>query len=154
MLLLRVAVGAGMTYHGAGKVFGGSIPQFAEGVGKMGFPLPLLFAWLAALSEFAGGICLILGLGTRLAALFVSFTMLVAAFLAHKAHLQLLVALGLFSASPDEIKSWGKPELALAYLAASLAILLMGGGRFSLDKRLFSACPFTRKGDEKPPSER
>lgn len=115
LLWLRVATGAGMAYHGYGKVFTGRMPQFAEGVAKMGFPMPEAFAWAAALSEFAGGILLAVGLATRWSALSICSTMFVAAFIAHRA-------------DPLQVK-----ELALAYLTASAALLLAGPGRFSID---------------------
>ncbi len=116
LLWLRVLTGAGMAYHGYGKVFGGQIGMMAEGLEKMGLPFPSLMAWAAALSEFAGGICLALGLGTQFAALFIFVTMTVAAFKAH-------------AADPFKAK-----ELALAYWAASGALMLTGGGKFSLDE--------------------
>ena len=45
---------------------------------ELGFPIPLVMATLAKGSEFLGGICILLGFYTRIAASFVSFTMLVA----------------------------------------------------------------------------
>lgn len=115
LLWLRVLAGAGMAYHGYGKVFSGRIPQFAEGVAKMGFPMPEVFAWAAALSELAGGALLAVGLATRLSALSIFITMVVAAFVAHRA-------------DPFQVK-----ELALAYLTVSGALLCTGPGRFSVD---------------------
>ncbi len=115
ILWLRVLAGVGIAYHGYGKVFGGHVQMMVEGVGKMGFPAPEFFAWAAALSELAGGIALVVGLGTRVAALFVFITMSVAAFVAHKA-------------DPFQAK-----ELALAYWCASGALMGLGGGLFSLD---------------------
>ena len=56
LLWLRVLMGAGMATHGYGKLFtAGRMEKFATGIGEMGFPLPLLFAWLAALAEFEIG---------------------------------------------------------------------------------------------------
>src|SRR3989338_5873123 len=81
LLWLRVLTGLGMAYHGYGKVFGGSMDKMTEGVAAMGFPAPEFFAWAAALSEFAGGILLVLGLFTRPAALFILITMAVAVFI-------------------------------------------------------------------------
>ena len=78
-------MGSGIAYHGYGKVFGGDITPLTQGVTAMGFPYPEVFAWAAALSEFLGGICIVLGLFTRPAAFFVFATMSVAAFIAHKA---------------------------------------------------------------------
>ena len=55
ILWLRVLMGLGIpSSHGYGKAFAGE--QLTEGVAKMGFPMPDLFAWAAAFSEFLGGI--------------------------------------------------------------------------------------------------
>ncbi len=118
LLWLRVLMGVGIAYHGYGKVFGGHVSGLAQGVAAMGFPMPELFAWAAALSEFLGGICVALGLGTRVAAFFVFSTMSVAAFIHHRA-------------DPLSVK-----ELALAYWTMSGALILLGGGRFSLGRLL------------------
>jgi len=136
LLLLRLcglflAVG-----HGWGKVAmlsAGEGQRFIEGVAGLGFPAPALFAWAAALAEFGGGLCVALGLFTRYAAALAGFTMFVAAFFRHHAHHHLLVTLGLMSASEETLRSWGNPELALAYLLVMVALALLGGGRFALD---------------------
>jgi putative oxidoreductase len=118
LLWLRVLMGVGIAYHGYGKVFGGHISMMVDGVAKLGFPMPEVFAWAAALSEFVGGICVALGLQTRVAALFVFITMSVAAFRVH-------------AADPFQTK-----ELALAYWTMSGALMLLGGGPLSLDAML------------------
>lgn len=115
LLWLRVLAGLGIASHGYGKVFGGNIDKFAEGVAAMGFPAPTLFAWAAAFSEFVGGILIALGLFTRPAAFFVFATMFTAAFIKH---------------APDPFQ---RKELALAYWTVAGAIMALGAGRFSLD---------------------
>ena len=122
LLWLRVLMGLGIANHGYGKVFGGKIDRFAEGVASMGFPMPEFFAWAASLSEFLGGICIALGLFTRPAALFVCMTMAVAAFIKHGA---------------DPLK---RKELALAYWTISGALIFLGSGRFSLDYLIAKRC--------------
>jgi len=114
--------GLGMAYHGYGKVFGGNMHKMAEGVAAMGFPAPEFFAWAAALSEFAGGILLALGLFTRPAALFILITMGVAAFIKH-------------GADPFQ-----KKELALAYFVAAGALALMGAGKYAFDTSIKCSC--------------
>jgi len=121
LLWLRVLMGCGIAYHGYGKIFGGGLPGFTQMVTGMGMPMPHVMAWVAALSEFAGGICVALGLFTRAAAFFVFSTMTVAAFIA-------------LDSAPYE-----KRELALAFWTISSSLVLMGPGRFSLD-RLFCRC--------------
>ena len=95
--------------------------QFTEGVAKMGFPMPDVFAWAGALSEFLGGVLIALGLGTRIAASFVFSTMAVAAFIRH-------------ASDPFDVK-----ELALLYGTVAMAIVLIGPGRFSLDHLICKA---------------
>lgn len=117
LLWFRALMGAGIAAHGAVKIFGGKMDAFSRGVAGMGFPLPEFFAWSAALSEFAGGIFIILGLYTRPAAFFVALTMAAAAFLKH-------------AGDPFSDK-----ELALAYGAAAVMFMIAGPGRFSVDSR-------------------
>lgn len=118
LLWLRVLMGAGIAHHGWQKIFGGYMPKFAEGVAALGFPAPILFAWAAACSELVGGLCVLLGLGTRIAAGFVFITMSVAVFLQH-------------ARDPLQVK-----ELALAYWTMAGALILLGGGNFTLGSRL------------------
>ncbi len=118
LLWLRLLMGSGIAYHGFGKVFGGYMDQFAQGVAQLGFPLPMAFAWAAALSEFLGGLCIAVGFQTRAAAGLVFLTMTVAAFLQH-------------AQDPLKVK-----ELALAYWTMAGALVCLGGGAHSLDARL------------------
>jgi putative oxidoreductase len=137
LLLLRLCGLFLAVAHGWGKVSAlaaGHADGFIAGVGDLGFPLPGLFAWAAALSEFAGGLCVALGLGTRVAAAFVAFTMAVAAFLRHHALAHLLVALGAMQVPEETQRSWGNPELALVFLLVFTTLVLAGGGRFALER--------------------
>ena len=136
LFLLRLS-GLGLAInHGWGKISSlatGGGDRFISGVETLGFPMPGLFAWAVALAEFGCGLFVALGFGTRIAASFAAFAMFVAAFLRHRFHQHVLVAVGLLDAAPDEVKKWGNPEMALIYLVCFIAIILMGGGRYSLD---------------------
>jgi putative oxidoreductase len=114
LFVLRILTGLFIALgHGINKI---PPPEgFIRIVSSLGFPFPGLFAWIAGLSEFAGGILLILGLLTRPSAFLLIVTMMVAAFLRH-------------SADP-----FARKELALLYLFIFLFILLVGAGKFSLD---------------------
>lgn len=117
LVVLRVSSGLMMATHGYGKIFeDGRMAKFTEGVAGMGFPMPELFAWAAALAELVGGITLALGLGTRISAFLIGVTMVVAAFIRH-------------AADP-----FAKKELALLYLAIMVFFLLYGGGKWALDR--------------------
>jgi putative oxidoreductase len=114
LLLLR-AVFAGLMVgnHGFPK-----LTSYAEKAASFADPLgvtPPVSMALAIVGEFFAPLFLILGLGTRIAAVPAAFTMLVAALLAHA----------------DSIL--GKGEMALLYAAAFVVIGLCGGGRYSLD---------------------
>lgn len=116
--LLRVFTGIGLMTHGIGKVPPGE--QFIGGVEKLGFPLPIVFAWAAGLAEFAGGALIALGLLTRPASFFALFTMLVAAF-------------GVHLNDP-----FARKEMALLYGFLALCFMLAGGGEWSIDALLRS----------------
>lgn len=138
LLILRLAGLYLAIGHGWGKVVALAAGQtrFVETVANLGFPVPVAFAWAAALSEFAGGIAMALGLVTRWAAACAACTMFVAAFVRHRAASHLLSWLGVAPASQDAIKAWGNPELSTIFLIVSVAVVLLGPGRISLDARL------------------
>ena len=119
LLLLRVVGGLAFILHGWGKIqnpFGWMGPDaFAPGI----------FQALAALSEFGGGICWILGLLTQLASLGIAATMLVATFL-------LAVMMG-----DPFVGQNGSYELALLYFVIAILFILLGPGRLSLDWKVF-----------------
>lgn len=82
LLIMRLMLGAVFIYHGSQKLFGG-LEGFAGYLGSMGVPAPEIAAFLAAFSEVAGGLALIVGIGFRFALPPLVFTMLVASFKAH-----------------------------------------------------------------------
>lgn len=113
IMVLRIWTGSMMIYHGYPKLFE-FMPKFIESVqAKTG--LPEQFAWLAAISEFVGGIFLVIGLCTRLSALGIFITMIVAAFVVH---------------ANDP---WNKMEFALSYAISTLVLIIVGAGALSID---------------------
>jgi len=121
LLLIRLMVGVVFVFHGSQKAFGAfggpGIEGFAGWLASLGFPLPTLNAYLAAGAELLGGIALLTGVGLRLIALPLVFTMLVAAVSAHW---------GSFSAQANGMEY----PLTLAAVVAGLG--LAGPGRYSL----------------------
>lgn len=136
LLVLRLS-GLGLAFaHGWPKFsrfIAGQGGPFFEGVEALGFPFPVFFGWAAAISELVGGFAITLGLVTRVSALFAGFTVFVAAFGRHRLLQHILVFFGLMSAPEDVVDSWGNPERAALFWLICVALVFMGGGRFSLD---------------------
>jgi putative oxidoreductase len=123
LLLIRIVVGIAFLYHGWGKI---QNPMAWMGPDA---EVPGWLQALAALSEFGGGIALIFGLFTRLAAFGLMCTM---AFAVH-AH---AIKMG----DPFVNLTGGRSfEPAAIYLLIAILFLVLGPGRFSLDSRIFGS---------------
>lgn len=92
----------------------------------LGIPAPALNAWFVSGLELAGGLLLILGLGSRLIALPLVINMIVAYVTADREAL-----FSIFS-SPDRFMA----AAPFTFLVASLIILIFGPGQASLDALL------------------
>lgn len=79
LLVLRVALGVILVMHGYDKLFGSiGMEAFTGMVTKIGFPIAPFFAYLSACTEFFGGLCILLGLFTRIAGTLIAINMFVA----------------------------------------------------------------------------
>ncbi len=115
LLILRIGIGLLMLTHGWPKLL-----RLMEG-GEISFPDPLgmgatLSLVMAVIAEFVGSIFVMLGLATRLAAFSLLFTMIVAVFIVHA----------------DD--PFARKELGLMYLLVYIILLIMGAGKYALDK--------------------
>ncbi|MCG3183233.1 MAG: hypothetical protein ICCCNLDF_01319 [Planctomycetes bacterium] len=131
LLILRLGVGGYMLSHGVGKarmVLEGNFEVFGDPIG-LGSHLSLL---LTAFAEFLCALLVMLGLGTRLAAVPLVVAMGVAAFVAHGADPWSMETAALRFMS-GESQSWASKEPALLFLIPFLALTLTGPGRLSLD---------------------
>jgi putative oxidoreductase len=78
-LLMRLVLGTSMIVHGYSKVVPhGALNHFAHKVVALG--LPQWLGYVSALTEFVGGMLLVIGLLTRFAAAMIAINMLVAFF--------------------------------------------------------------------------
>lgn len=131
LTILRLILGIVFFAHGAQKMLGwfggygfhGTMGFFTQ---KMGIPAPLAF--LAICAEFFGGLGLIAGLLSRIAAFGIICNMLVAIFTVHAAN-------GFFMNWTGQQKGEGF-EYHLLAIAIGLAILIKGAGAFSIDRML------------------
>ncbi|HEX6096437.1 MAG TPA: DoxX family protein [Thermoanaerobaculia bacterium] len=131
-LLLRVVAALIFIPHGWSKIAGeGGSAAFAAGIAES-YGIPVFLGHLAAYAELFGAVLLFAGLFTRVDALLLAGTMFVATFI-----VQLPDAL--FEVPPDAIKAFvilRGIELPLALFAICCALVLTGGGRWSLDALL------------------
>ena len=125
-LLVRVIVGIIMAVHGWQKLAGGPA-NFGMFIGQeLGVPFPVLMGYVVTFVELVGGILLVVGLFSRLTALFLTIHLTIAI---------LLVNIQTGFVTPLEGGGTGV-EFPLAVIAGFLVILLAGPGRFSLDYAL------------------
>ena len=126
LTVLRIFVGVIFAAHGSQKLFGwfggGGLAGTAQWMESIGLGPGTLMAALAGGTEFFGGLALIIGLLARPAALGLSFTLLVAIFSVH-------IHNGLFMANNGY-------EFALALLGGTVAVLIEGAGKLSLDRSI------------------
>ena len=120
MLIFRVSVSTMMMTHGFGKLM--SYSQRASS-----FPDPLevgssLSMAFVVFAEFFCPLAIILGIGVRIFSIPTAITMTVAAFVIHAGD------------------AFGDRELALVYLSCFIYLFFAGGGRFSLDRLIWSKC--------------
>jgi putative oxidoreductase len=123
LTLLRICLGVVFFAHGAQKVLGwwggqGYSATMASFTGSMG--IPAVFAHLAILAEFLGGIGLIFGLLTRIAAFGIAVVMVVAIALVHAPN-------GLFMSNNGF-------EFHVLAIAIGLTLLARGAGAWSVDR--------------------
>jgi putative oxidoreductase len=126
LTILRIFVGIIFAAHGSQKLFGMfggyGIAGTAQYMESIGLAPGHLMAILAGGTEFFGGLALIIGLLVRPAALGLTFLSLVAIFSVH-------ISNGLFMANNGF-------EFALALLGGSLAVLIEGAGKLSVDRAI------------------
>src|SRR5512143_2300146 len=113
--LMRIAAGFMFSFHGAQKVLG-VLSEFQPPVGSQ--------LWFGGVIELLGGLAIMLGFGTRIAAFLCSGEMAVAYFQFHWK----------FQMGPNFFPTLNKGELAALYCFVFLFIASKGGVKWKLDK--------------------
>ena len=132
--ILRLVLGVVFFAHGAQKMLGwfggfGFAGTMGFFTGAMHIPAPLAF--LAIVAEFFGGLGLILGLLTRIAAFGIAVNMVVAIATVHS-------AFGFFMNWSGTQKGEGF-EYHLLALAVTSFLMIRGAGAFSIDREIAAA---------------
>jgi putative oxidoreductase len=131
LLILRIVLGLTFVGHGGQKLFGWfggpGIQAWLGIMQKSRVRPPWFWGWIAALSEFVGGILVTLGFLSPLGSLAIIAVMLVAIVQVHWPK-------GFWNTK-------GGYEFDLANIAAALALALAGPGAFSLDAIFHVALP-------------
>lgn len=113
ILLLRIGVGVIFVLAGWGKLTG------IEGVqgffGDIGIPAAALMAWVVALTEFIGGLMVLIGLYLRIPALLLAVVMVVA----------------IFTVKLEQ--GFNAMRIDLSLLLMSLALSILGSGKMSFE---------------------
>ncbi len=112
-------------YHGIHKLVEGlewrkgrrPVWPFVDEIKAAGFPFPVINAWLATAAQLAGGVLLVIGLGTRAAAVMVAGTLLGAVY--------------------TNVVLKKSNQMALLYLLLVACVVAFGPGRWSLDIAFF-----------------
>jgi putative oxidoreductase len=121
LLILRIGIGGMYLYHGFPKISGG--PEKWEKLGMamkyVGIEFaPVFWGFMAAFSEFFGGICIMLGLFFRPAGILLTITMVIAASM----HL----------GRGDGLKV---ASHAIENGIVFLSLIFIGPGKYSIDKK-------------------
>ena len=122
-LLARCLIGGIFVQSGLGKLM--ALDGFAASLAKSGVPMADVMAVIGAVVEFGGGLAVIIGLQTRLAALLMVAFTIVATLISHR-YWELADAAARRQQSVQFAKN-------LAIIGAFLLLLVQGGKRFSLD---------------------
>jgi len=130
LTILRLAAGIMIFPHGLQKTFGwfGGPGFSAQMAGFERSHIPAVFAFLAIMAEFLGGLGLLLGALTRIAAFGLAVDMIVAVYMLHWRN-------GLFMNWTGHQKGEGF-EFHILAIAMAVVLIARGGGASSIDRAL------------------
>ncbi|MBU1124874.1 MAG: DoxX family protein [Candidatus Omnitrophica bacterium] len=125
ILVLRVSLGVMFFAHGLqialGKMGGPGPEKFSQFIASLGFTPALIWAYVAGYSILIAGVCLVLGIFSRLACVPLGIFILVAMFKVHWSK-------GFFITN-------GGYEYNFIILCALIALMFLGDGTLSITKK-------------------
>ncbi|MCB1119142.1 MAG: DoxX family protein [Chlamydiia bacterium] len=126
LILLGIRVYWGYLFYQAGWGKLGNIGGVADFFGSFGIPFPEFNAYLVGYVEAIGGLCLLFGVASRLAAIPLIVTMVVALLTAHWE-----AVAGVFQDHKEFVN-----QAPFNFLMASLIVFAFGPGKFAIDTLL------------------
>jgi putative oxidoreductase len=120
-LLVRISLASVFIVTGWGKLH--DLAKVTGFFTELGIPMPAFNAGMVSVVEFVGGSLLLVGLFTRLAAIPLAFSMLVAILTARRGDIDGVAALGAFN--------------EFTYFACFVWLVVAGAGAVSLDRVFF-----------------
>ncbi len=133
-LPIRLIIGIGFAYHGFIKLFTSwGHDVFLRLLQEVGIPGAVAFSWLIGIVEFFGGIAILIGAFVSIASIILIINMLVAMFTVNLSNgFDIMSVTIMVEAGPK----FGIPgyEINLLYIATMLTLLIIGAGKYSLDK--------------------
>lgn len=121
LVVLRIALAAVFIAHGGQKLFMAGFGGTTRMMANMGVPLSGVVGPMLAIVEPLAGVCVLLGLFTRLAGLAIAIDMFSAIMLVHR-HNGFFIPMGI--------------EFVMMNGAAGFALAAIGGGELSIDNLL------------------
>jgi putative oxidoreductase len=116
---MRFCTGAVLVPHGIQKLANNWVVKGAGNIQTAGLPFPMLLAWLTVFAESAAAICLAIGLFTRVAAAII--------------WIEMAVIITVFQWKFGYFWTGRGIEYALLWWLLCAAIMVRGGGRYSID---------------------
>jgi putative oxidoreductase len=117
----RIITGILLIYHGVQVFDSGEMSGYGTWLNDLGFPVPALMAYLGKGSELVGGVCLVLGVFTRLASIIVILTMAGITF------------------GMGHAKIFTDDQHPFLFILLGLIFFFAGPGPWSLDDRIFGS---------------
>jgi putative oxidoreductase len=123
LLVARVMLGWIFVLSGWGKVL--DVDRFIAGLERQNVPAATVLGYVGAISEFLGGLAILIGLSTRYAALLILLFTIVATLISHR--------YWEFTDPAAHRQQHTQFLKNLSIMGGTVLLFITGGGRFSID---------------------